>query len=114
MPGIRKLKIPNNIELKNPITNEMQGTWEFSDFCHVFLNLDYFKESIENLRVALSLSGAIKNTEPESEVLLNSDDLSKLVNIISDNFTKVININTLYLMQLLPFFDALTNCEEVK
>src|SRR5688572_15408413 len=112
MPGIKKIIIPENISFTNPISGEKFGNNNFNEFCHLFLNLEVFKESVQSLRIALSLSTILSKTKPGDEVLLNADDLLKLSDTVSKNFNTVLNQNPVFLMQLLPFLDTLINAQD--
>ena len=115
MPGIKSIVIPDDIIIKNPINEEkLPIKYTFSEFCHLFLNLNLFKDSITNLRSALYLSTMLSKSKPGEVIELNSDDLAKLVNCVSENFSTTLNNNPLVLMQLLPFLDVLINAVEVK
>jgi hypothetical protein len=114
MPGIKSVVIPEDVVIKNPINSEeLPLKYTFAEFCHLFLNLDLFKDSITNLKSALYLSNVFSKSKPGEVVELNSDDLAKLINCISENFSKTLNNSPLILMQLLPYLDTLINAVEV-
>lgn len=117
MAGIKKIKIPPKIQIKDLFSNkdlDIDGVKieiDFKSFVLKFLNLEHFQKNFELLCIAHAIHNSLKDSEIE-EITLSSVDLKELENCMCENY-HIFGLSPLGIIQLMPFFNAIIKAESI-
>lgn len=118
MPGLKFVTIPNEIELRDLLTDTVAlkddgkpFTLSFKNFVFRILAHESFGSTFEMVRSAHAIAGSIEKAKPGDVITMAGDDWENLKTGITVHYASV-GLVTLGMIQIMPFFDAILGASD--
>lgn len=118
MPGLKYITVPQDIELKDmlsdtPILSDDGKPFSvtFKQFAFRILGHESFAASFEVLRSAHAIADSFQKAKAGETAILAEEDWNRLVEGVKTHFSSV-GLASLGIMQLMPYFDAVLKASD--